>query len=161
MYITNLQQAYNAVQGSDKGEIYQSAQNEELEPAAAGNTGALHHQLFQVHWQHRRGPGNESMLSNTSLEALKHKIAHIKYWSFMIYSPHTNISTWKGVKYAPQKKFLCTDNLAHSSSLDSVTSNKICSHDFIKMSMQDALTNEWIHESIFVRTDLFTFKERR
>lgn len=44
-----LQQAYNVAQGNEKGEICQSAQNEELEPTEGGSTEVLHHQLFQEH----------------------------------------------------------------------------------------------------------------
>lgn len=41
--------AYSVGQGTEKGEIYQSAQTEELELVQASNTGALHHPLFPEH----------------------------------------------------------------------------------------------------------------
>lgn len=56
--------AYTAVQETEKGEIYQSAQTEEPEPVAVSNTGVHHHQLFPEYKQHKHEPVEKGLQSN-------------------------------------------------------------------------------------------------
>lgn len=56
----NKFRTYPVGQGTEKAWIYQSVQNGEPEPVEASNTGALHHQLFQGHSQHKLEPISSS-----------------------------------------------------------------------------------------------------